>query len=140
MPRYLAELTGERRHLISQRLRDLVMAGYVERIHTGCTNSRRVGIERPSDPPPEIPARTKHRGSLEPLPGPMLVLDVPLSLSLETFSHLFRCLGGEYPGNVLRIGSPDAPAQCPPIVSSSCLCAFRNPWNSSEMRTDLLSW
>jgi hypothetical protein len=28
-------VTGERRQLISQRLRDLVMAGYVEKIHTG---------------------------------------------------------------------------------------------------------
>ena len=34
-PSYLAELTGESRQLISQRLRDLVMAGYVEKIHTG---------------------------------------------------------------------------------------------------------
>ena len=34
-PSYLAELTGESRQLISQRLRDLVMAGYVEKIHIG---------------------------------------------------------------------------------------------------------
>lgn len=34
-PSYLSELTGESRQLISQRLRDLVMAGYVKRIHKG---------------------------------------------------------------------------------------------------------
>lgn len=34
-PSYLAEKIGESRQLISQRLRDLVMAGYVEKIHTG---------------------------------------------------------------------------------------------------------
>ncbi|MFC7047214.1 winged helix-turn-helix domain-containing protein [Halobacteriaceae archaeon GCM10025711] len=34
-PSFLAEETGESRQLISQRLRDLVMAGYVEKIHTG---------------------------------------------------------------------------------------------------------
>lgn len=34
-PSYLADRTGESRQLISQRLRDLVMAGYVEKIHTG---------------------------------------------------------------------------------------------------------
>lgn len=34
-PSYLAEITGESRQLISQRLRDLVMAGYVEKVHTG---------------------------------------------------------------------------------------------------------
>lgn len=34
-PSYLAELTGESRQLISQRLRDLVMAGYVKKVHTG---------------------------------------------------------------------------------------------------------
>lgn len=34
-PSYLAEQTDESRQLVSQRLRDLVMAGYVEKIHTG---------------------------------------------------------------------------------------------------------
>lgn len=34
-PSYLAEQTGESRQLISQRLRDLVMAGLVEKVHTG---------------------------------------------------------------------------------------------------------
>lgn len=34
-PSYLAEQTGESRQLISQRLRDLVMAGFVKKIHTG---------------------------------------------------------------------------------------------------------
>lgn len=34
-PSYLAELTDESRQLISSRLRDLTMAGYVEKIHTG---------------------------------------------------------------------------------------------------------
>lgn len=34
-PSYLAERTGESRQLISQRLRDLVMAGFVDKIHTG---------------------------------------------------------------------------------------------------------
>lgn len=34
-PSYLAEQTGESRQLISQRLRDLVMADYVEKVHTG---------------------------------------------------------------------------------------------------------
>lgn len=34
-PSYLAERTGESRQLMNQRLRDLTMAGYVERIHTG---------------------------------------------------------------------------------------------------------
>lgn len=34
-PSYLSEKTGESRQLISQRLRDLVMAGYAEKIHTG---------------------------------------------------------------------------------------------------------
>ncbi|WP_318568838.1 winged helix-turn-helix domain-containing protein [Salinigranum marinum] len=34
-PSYLSELTGESRQLISQRLRDLVMAGYVKKIHKG---------------------------------------------------------------------------------------------------------
>ena len=34
-PSYLAEQTNESRQLISQRLRDLVMSGYVEKIHTG---------------------------------------------------------------------------------------------------------
>jgi|APHM01.1.fsa_nt_gi Bacterial regulatory protein, arsR family. len=34
-PSYLAENTGESRQLISQRLRDLVMAGFVEKVHTG---------------------------------------------------------------------------------------------------------
>ena len=34
-PSYLAERTGASGQLISQRLRDLVMAGYVEKIHTG---------------------------------------------------------------------------------------------------------
>ena len=34
-PSYLSEKTGESRQLISQRLRDLVMAGFVEKIHTG---------------------------------------------------------------------------------------------------------
>lgn len=34
-PSYLAERTGESRQLISQKLRDLRMAGFVERVHTG---------------------------------------------------------------------------------------------------------
>ena len=34
-PSYLSELTGESRQLVSQRLRDLVMAGYVEKVHKG---------------------------------------------------------------------------------------------------------
>ena len=34
-PSYLAEETDESRQLVSQRLRDLQMAGYVEKIHTG---------------------------------------------------------------------------------------------------------
>jgi DNA-binding IclR family transcriptional regulator len=34
-PSYLAERTGESRQLVSQRLRDLVMADYVDRVHTG---------------------------------------------------------------------------------------------------------
>lgn len=34
-PSYLSEKTDESRQLVSQRLRDLVMAGYVEKIHTG---------------------------------------------------------------------------------------------------------
>lgn len=34
-PSYLAERTGESRQLISQRLRDLRMAGLIEKIHTG---------------------------------------------------------------------------------------------------------
>lgn len=34
-PSYLAEETGESRQLVSHRLRDLVMAGYVEKVHTG---------------------------------------------------------------------------------------------------------
>lgn len=34
-PSYLAERTGESRQLMSHRLRDLRMAGYVERVHTG---------------------------------------------------------------------------------------------------------
>lgn len=34
-PSYLAEKTGESRQLVSQRLRDLVMAGFVEKVHTG---------------------------------------------------------------------------------------------------------
>lgn len=34
-PSYLAERTDESRQLVSQRLRDLQMAGYVEKIHTG---------------------------------------------------------------------------------------------------------
>lgn len=34
-PSYLAEQTDESRQLISQRLRDLVMAGYVEKVHKG---------------------------------------------------------------------------------------------------------
>lgn len=34
-PSYLADQTGESRQLVSHRLRDLQMAGYVEKIHTG---------------------------------------------------------------------------------------------------------
>jgi predicted HTH transcriptional regulator len=34
-PSYLSEETGESRQLISQRLRDLVMAGYAKKVHTG---------------------------------------------------------------------------------------------------------
>jgi DNA-binding IclR family transcriptional regulator len=34
-PSYLAERTGESRQLVSQRLRDLVMADVVEKVHTG---------------------------------------------------------------------------------------------------------
>lgn len=34
-PSYLAAQTGESRQLVSHRLRDLVMAGLVEKIHTG---------------------------------------------------------------------------------------------------------
>ena len=34
-PSYLSDKTGESRQLVSQRLRDLVMAGHVEKIHTG---------------------------------------------------------------------------------------------------------
>lgn len=34
-PAYLAERTGESRQLVSQRLRDLRMAGYVEKVHKG---------------------------------------------------------------------------------------------------------
>lgn len=34
-PSYLSEITGESRQLISQRLRDLVMAGYVTKVHKG---------------------------------------------------------------------------------------------------------
>lgn len=34
-PAYLADLTGESRQLVSQRLRDLRMAGYVGKVHTG---------------------------------------------------------------------------------------------------------
>jgi DNA-binding Lrp family transcriptional regulator len=34
-PSYLAEQTGESRQLVSQRLRDLVMAGIVQKVHTG---------------------------------------------------------------------------------------------------------
>ena len=34
-PSYLSELTGESRQLVSQKLRDLVMAGYVEKVHKG---------------------------------------------------------------------------------------------------------
>lgn len=34
-PSYLAERTGESRQLVSQKLRDLRMAGFVERVHTG---------------------------------------------------------------------------------------------------------
>jgi Mn-dependent DtxR family transcriptional regulator len=34
-PSYLADRLGESRQLVSQRLRDLQMAGYVEKIHTG---------------------------------------------------------------------------------------------------------
>jgi DNA-binding transcriptional ArsR family regulator len=34
-PSYLSEVTGESRQLISQRLRDLVMAGYVKKVHKG---------------------------------------------------------------------------------------------------------
>jgi predicted HTH transcriptional regulator len=34
-PSYLAERTDESRQLVSQRLRDLVMADVVEKVHTG---------------------------------------------------------------------------------------------------------
>jgi len=34
-PSYLADQTGESRQLMSSRLRDLVMGGHVEKIHTG---------------------------------------------------------------------------------------------------------
>ena len=34
-PSYVSERTGESRQLVSQRLRDLVMAGYVQKIHKG---------------------------------------------------------------------------------------------------------
>lgn len=34
-PSYLADRTGESRQLVSQRLRDLQMAGFVEKVHTG---------------------------------------------------------------------------------------------------------
>lgn len=34
-PSYVAEQTGESRQLMSSRLRDLVMAGHVEKIHKG---------------------------------------------------------------------------------------------------------
>ena len=34
-PSYLAHETDESRQLVSQRLRDLVMAGYVDKVHTG---------------------------------------------------------------------------------------------------------
>lgn len=34
-PSYLSERTGESRQLISQRLRDLQLAGFVEKIHKG---------------------------------------------------------------------------------------------------------
>ena len=34
-PSYLGERIGESRQLVSQRLRDLTMAGYVDKVHTG---------------------------------------------------------------------------------------------------------
>lgn len=34
-PSYLADETNESRQLVSQRLRDLMMAGYVDKVHTG---------------------------------------------------------------------------------------------------------
>ena len=34
-PSYLADKTGQSRQLMSSRLRDLVMGGHVEKIHTG---------------------------------------------------------------------------------------------------------
>ena len=34
-PSYLADRTDESRQLVSHRLRDLTMAGYVEKVHTG---------------------------------------------------------------------------------------------------------
>jgi len=34
-PSYVADQTGESRQLMSSRLRDLVMGGHVEKIHTG---------------------------------------------------------------------------------------------------------
>lgn len=46
-PSYLAEQTGESRQLISQRLRDLTMAGFVEKIHTGLYEL----VEDPRDNP-----------------------------------------------------------------------------------------
>jgi len=51
-PSYLSERTGESRQLISQRLRDLQLAGFVEKIHKGLYELD----EDPREPAGDLPA------------------------------------------------------------------------------------